>query len=185
MKPNQQIPTYASAPSTATGSRVFQIDEAFSTLMDRKLTNVYKVSSAPNGVSSLLKGLLILGRMHQLKSDCQLMQQPQIKKLECISKPSPRWPTLHIARTSLTQPTPLKLNWATGSVITDGCRLRLWFLMTQKFINFKTQIFSLHASRRCSCNTNCAYVCSLKSGTCTLEPTSICILWKLRHRQLN
>lgn len=60
--------------------------------------------------------------------------------------------------TSLTQPTSLKLNWAIGSVITEGCRSWLWFLMTQKFISFKTQIFTLRASIGCPCNIVLIYV---------------------------
>lgn len=62
-----------------------------------------------------------------------------MQELELISKP-PRWPAWHSAHISLAQPTPLKLNWATGSVITDGWRSRVWFLMNQKFINFRIQI---------------------------------------------
>lgn len=81
------------------------------------------------------------------------------------------------------KPTPLKLNWATGSVITDGCRAWLWFLMTQKFTNFKMHIFTLWAPMRCSCRMNaCADICSLNSGTCTLESTSTCMLCKLKHK---
>lgn len=80
------------------------------------------------------------------------------------------------------KPTPLKLNWATGSVITDGCRAWLQFLMTQKFTNFKIRIFTLWVSVRCSCKINCADICSLNPGTCTLESMSICMPWKLKYK---
>lgn len=79
------------------GSRLFKIDEAFSTLMHRNLTNVYKQTIISSKWCLFSVDRLLILRMHQLKPDCQLTQQPQIQKSERISKPSPRWPTLHIA----------------------------------------------------------------------------------------
>lgn len=109
--------------------------------MLRNLSNVYKqTNTGSKWCLFSVDRLLVLRRMHQLKRGCQIMQRPRIQELELIPKPSPRWPTLHIALISLTQPTPLELNWATGSVITDGRRLRAWFLMTQKFIHLQIQI---------------------------------------------
>lgn len=107
----------------------------------RNLSSVYKQTNAGSKWCLFsVDRLLVLRRMHQLKGGCQITQRPRIQELELIPKPSPRWPTPHIAHISLTQPTPLELNWATGSVITDGRQLWARFLVTQKLRHLQIQI---------------------------------------------